>query len=168
MNPRILIAGIGNIFLGDDGFGVEVAQRLSRDPPPGAEVADFGIRGLHLAYALLEGCDLLIAIDAMPRGELPGTLYVLEPESPERLPPRTADAHGMNLSAVFARVLQLGGKLPAVRIIGCEPASVEERLGLGPEVASAVPEAVRTVRRLVERALAQENTEPVSDRDASA
>jgi hydrogenase maturation protease len=154
MKPRILIAGIGNIFLGDDGFGVEVTQQILRDPPPGAKVEDFGIRGLHLAYALVDGgWDLLIAIDAMPRGQPPGTLYLLEPASLEDLPSRATDGHGMDLPAVFAHVRQLGGALPEVRIVGCEPASVEERIGLGPEVTAAVPEAVGMVRRLVEGAL---------------
>ena len=154
--PRILVAGVGNVFLGDDGFGVEVANALLRDPPPGAEVVDFGIRGLHLAYALLDGCDRLIAIDAMPRGGKAGTLYVLEPEDIYALPPVQAEGHGMSLPVVFAMVRQLGGTLPPVRVVGCEPATVGERLGLGPEIASAVPHAVELVRRLVTSALAEQ------------
>ncbi|MBX5482269.1 MAG: hydrogenase maturation protease [Myxococcaceae bacterium] len=150
MTARILVAGVGNVFLGDDGFGVEVARRLLCDPPPGAQVVDYGIRGLHLAYALLEGCDLLIAVDAMPRGQPPGTLYVLEPGEVDALPPIAAEGHGMNLPAVFALVRQLGGTLPRIRIVGCEPASVDERMGLGEEVAAVVPQAESLVRRLVE------------------
>ena len=79
---RILIAGIGNIFLGDDAFGVEVAQRLAKRPlPEGVRVVDFGIRGIDLTYALLEGVDVAILVDAVPRGEAPGTVYLIEPEA---------------------------------------------------------------------------------------
>src|SRR2546428_8240900 len=79
--PRLLVAGVGNIFLGDDAFGVEVAQRLLRRPQPeGVRVVDFGIRGLDLTYALLDGCDVAVLIDAVPRGQPPGTLYVIEPD----------------------------------------------------------------------------------------
>ena len=77
----MLVAGIGNIFLGDDGFGVEVAQRLADRPmPEGVQVADFGIRGVHLAYELLDGYDALVLVDAVPMGEPPGTVAVIEPE----------------------------------------------------------------------------------------
>ena len=80
MSARILIAGVGNIFFGDDGFGMEVVRRLSLQPPEGAQVIDFGIRGLHLAYALLEPLDLLLVVDALSRGGAPGTVYALEPD----------------------------------------------------------------------------------------
>ena len=79
--PRVLVAGIGNIFLGDDGFGVEVADRLAgRTLPDGVQVADFGIRGVHLAYELLDGYDALVLVDAVPMGEPPGTVAIIEPE----------------------------------------------------------------------------------------
>src|ERR1700736_5676334 len=88
--PRILIACVGNIFLGDDAFGVEVARRLAYHPlPPGVRVIDFGIRGLDLTYALLDGCEGPILVDAAPRGEAPGTLSVIQPDPIDQasLPP---------------------------------------------------------------------------------
>ncbi|MDQ3672988.1 MAG: hydrogenase maturation protease [Gemmatimonadota bacterium] len=155
MSPRVLVAGIGNIFLGDDGFGVEVAQRLLRESfPEEVRVADFGIRGLHLAYELLDGYDLAILIDAAPRGGAPGTLYVIEPDL-EELPGATAtdapalDAHGMDPVAVLAMARTLGGEMGRVLVVGCEPAEIEERIGLSEPIAGMVEEAVRVVRELV-------------------
>jgi hydrogenase maturation protease len=151
MSEPLLVAGVGNVFFGDDGFGVEVSRRLSAEPlPPGVEVADFGIRGLHLAYRLLEPLRALVIVDAVPRGGPAGTLYVLEPDAdgdPEEAP----DAHGMSLPAVFAAVRALGGALPRTRIVGCEPASVEERMGLSAAVEAAVRPAMRIVREVLER-----------------
>ena len=121
MNGSTLVAGVGNIFLGDDGFGVEVARRLTGEPmPDGVDVADFGIRGVHLAYELLDGYDELILVDAAPRGEQPGTVYVIEPDMDGPAgsgdpvadtasagdPP--LDAHGMDPDTVFAIVRRLG------------------------------------------------------------
>ena len=92
---RVLVAGIGNVFLGDDGFGVALAGRLARHAlPPGVDVADFGIRGMDLAYALGDGYDAAVLLDAAPRGEPPGTLSVIEPEIEEGEVP--IDAHGMD------------------------------------------------------------------------
>lgn len=154
MSERVLIAGVGNVFLGDDGFGVEVARRLAAEPlPEGAAVADYGIRGLHLAYRLLEPLDLLLVADALPRGNPAGTLCVVEPDLAEEPGEATADAHGMNLPAVFAAVRAMGGSLPRVRIVGCEPADVDERMGLSPAVAGAVEPAVSLLRELLEREL---------------
>lgn len=156
VSPRILVAGIGNLFVGDDGFGVEVARRLAESPPEGAVVEDFGIRGLHLAFSLLDGWDLLIAVDAMPRGQPPGTLFVLDPAT-EPGPAVGPDAHGMQLPAVFALLRGLGGTLPKVRVVGCEPANLDDGIGLSEPVAGAVDGAVELVRRLVaeERAAAE-------------
>jgi hydrogenase maturation protease len=159
MSPRVLVAGVGNVFLGDDGFGVEVARRLDGERfPDGVQVADFGIRGVHLAYELLEGYDLLILIDAAPRGEAPGTVFVLEPdfgssggvargESGFLL-----DAHSLDPEVVLGILADLGGRVGRVVIVGCEPAEVVERMGLSEPVARAVDEAARVVRELIARA----------------
>lgn len=149
MNRRILVAGVGNVFFGDDGFGVEVVGRMGRERwPATADVRDFGIRGLHLAYELLEPLQLVIIVDALAHGEPPGTVTLLEPElDPEVL--ATADAHGMNLPVVFATVRSLGGELPRVLLVGCEPANTREGMGLSEPVAAAVPEAIAMIRELL-------------------
>ncbi len=150
----VLVAGVGNVFLGDDGFGVEVARRLLSEPlPPRVEVADFGIRGIHLAYRLLEPVSLLVVADAIRRGNAPGTLYVVAPEV-DALEAGAADAHGFDLPAVLGAVRSLGGALPPVRIVGCEPADLGEGMGLSPAVEAAVGPAARLVREVVERAMA--------------
>jgi hydrogenase maturation protease len=154
MSRRVLVAGVGNVFLGDDGFGVEVARRLGGDAfPPGVEVADFGIRGVHLAYELLGGYDTLILVDAARRGEPPGTVFVLEPDFARAPDPeedgRTLDAHSLDPEMVLAILKDLGGTVGRVRIVGCEPADLREGMDLSPPVLAAVDEAVRIVRRLV-------------------
>jgi len=153
VSERVLVAGVGNVFLGDDGFGVEVVRRLGAEAlPDGVGVADYGIRGLHLAFRLLEPLDLLVAVDASPRGGAPGTLYLIEPEldEGEECP---GEAHGMSLTAVFATARMMGGVLPRVAVVGCEPADLEERMGLSPAVAAAVEPALAMVRSLVHREL---------------
>ena len=157
MKRRILVAGVGNIFLGDDGFGVEVARRLGAESfPEGVDVADFGIRGVHLAYQLLEGYDTLILIDAAARGEAPGTLFVLEPdfERPETMQRTESgfllDAHGMDPEMVLGMLKDLGGTVGRVLIVGCEPADVSERMGLSEAVEGAIDAAGALVRRLVQ------------------
>ena len=150
---RTLIAGVGNIFLGDDGFGVEVARRLaSRQLPAWARVADFGIRGMHLAYELLEGYESTILVDATPRGGQPGTVYLIEPDleslGDDAAP---ADAHGMDPRTVFGLLRTLGGTPGRVLIVGCEPASTEEEIGLSEPVAAGVNEAVALILDLLER-----------------
>jgi hydrogenase maturation protease len=148
---RVLIAGIGNIFLGDDGFGVEVARRLQRESLPAhVEVVDVGIAGLHLAYRLLDGYDLLIAVDAVTRGEAPGTVYVVEPALDDA--PGHADAHAVDLRSVFAMVRALGGQLGRVLVVGCEPAELEERMGLSAVATAAIEPAMRRVRQIAEGA----------------
>ena len=119
----ILVAGVGNLFFGDDGFGVEVAQRLAAEPPRGARVTDFGIRSIHLAYELLEPFELCIVADCMRRGGAPGTLYVVEPDV-EEIASDIGDVHSMNLSVVFSAVRALGGALPKMLVVGCEPAEI--------------------------------------------
>ncbi|MFN2460296.1 MAG: hydrogenase maturation protease [Candidatus Velthaea sp.] len=150
----ILVAGIGNMFFGDDGFGPEVARRLAHEPPAGAKVEDFGIRGLHLAYELLAGYERAIVIDAAPRGGAPGTLYVIEPEG--TVPASTPDAHRMDLQNVFGYLRVLGGEPPPLVIVGCEPATTDPDIGLSEPVAQAIAPAAALVRRLVNDAHASD------------
>jgi hydrogenase maturation protease len=149
---RILVAGVGNIFLGDDGFGVEVAQSLSkRRVPETVTVKDFGIRGFDLAYALLDPWDGVIIVDALPRGEAPGTLYVIEPD---RSAPGEADInpHGMDPVRVLNLAASLGTISARVLVVGCEPQDfgdeLEGRMGLSSPVQAAVEEACHTVVEL--------------------
>lgn len=153
MTPRILVAGVGNIFFSDDGFGPEVLRRLlmEEEQIPDARVEDYGIRGLHLAYELLNGYEAAVLVDAMPRGDVPGTLYVVEPSPPEDA--GAPDAHRMDLANVFALLKMLGGEAPPILIVGCEPATVEGGLGLSPAVANAVEAALPLVRRVAADAL---------------
>ena len=129
--PRLLIACVGNIFLGDDGFGVEIARRLAQVAlPEEVRVVDFGIRGLDLTYALLDPYEAVILVDALPRGGPPGTLYVLEPERPA-IDPADAEAqgvsliegHGMDPVKVLRLVAAMGGKVDRLLLVGCEPAT---------------------------------------------
>jgi len=157
MNDKVLVAGIGNIFLGDDAFGVEVAQRLAARPlPEGVTVVDFGIRSYDLAYALMDPWDLVILVDALPGEGKPGTLYIMEPELPANDDaPASLDAHTMNPVAVLQMVTALGGKVGRLLVVGCEPASVEPdgsgEMGLSAPVRAAVDEAVRMVEELIVR-----------------
>ncbi|MGH9064414.1 MAG: hydrogenase maturation protease [Acidimicrobiales bacterium] len=152
---RVLVAGVGNIFLGDDGWGVEVARRLADVPlPEGVRVADFGIRGVHLAYELLDGYDTLVLVDALGQGEAPGTLSVIEPEvapagRPDGGRSPVMDAHGMDPGSVLGMLADLGGKVGRVLLVGCEPAVVEEGIGLSGPVAEAVAPGVEMVKELV-------------------
>ncbi|MET0729319.1 MAG: hydrogenase maturation protease [Acidimicrobiales bacterium] len=144
-----LVAGIGNIFNRDDGFGSEVAQRLRPTVrPPDVRVEDYGIRGMHLALDLLEGCDLLILVDALATGDPPGTICVLEPD-PRGAGAPPLDAHLMDPQAVLAMVAGLGGELGRVVVVGCPPADLGEGIGLSPSVAAAVEPAARVVEKLI-------------------
>ena len=150
MVSGILVAGVGNLFLGDDGFGPEVARRLAVDPvPDGVRVVDYGIRGMHLAYDLLDGYDALVLVDAVPGPGRPGDLRVLEVRADD-LGEGALDAHGMDPVAVLANLEALGGALPRTFVVGCQPANVDEGIGLSPVVAAAVDEAARIVRNLVD------------------
>lgn len=144
--PSLLVAGVGNIFFSDDGFGPEVVRALGHDPPAGAKLEDFGIRGLHLAYELLGGYTHAILIDAVPRGGAPGTLYVIAPE-PE-LAASAPDAHRMDLRNVFAYLRVLGGEAPPITIVGCEPATTEPGMGLSAAVCGSIDAAAALVRRV--------------------
>jgi hydrogenase maturation protease len=149
--PEVLVAGIGNIFLGDDGFGVEAVRQLLADrPSPLVKVADFGIRGVHLAYELLYGYGLLILIDAVPGDDPPGTVSLIEvPAGGNDLSTVAMDAHRMDPAAVLALTADLGGAVGTVVVVGCQPASVAEGIGLSDAVAAAVPTAVDLVRQLI-------------------
>ena len=153
----VLVAGIGNVFFGDDGFGPEVARVLALEPVPDAKIEDFGIRGLHLAYELLNGYERAILIDAVPRGDVPGTLYVIEPSGD--VAATTPDAHRMDLGNVFAYLRMLDGGPPPITIVGCEPETVEPGMGLSPVVARSVDGAAALVRRLIDQQLAAQPRE---------
>ena len=153
-----LIAGIGNIFLGDDAFGCEVVKELGRRVwPDDVRIVDFGIRGFDLAYALLESYEVVILIDATPRGEAPGTLYTIEPDLAEleSIPSggSVIETHGMNPMKVLSMVKSMGGTFRKILLVGCEPESFgpeEGQMGLSPVVEAAVPKAVEIIERLVE------------------
>jgi hydrogenase maturation protease len=150
--PRTLVAGIGNIFFGDDAFGVEVARRLAeRSLPEHVRVHDIGIRGVHLAYELLDGYDMLILVDALPRGEEPGTLTVLEPDRAE-LTGLPMDAHTMDPGTVLATLERLGGAVDRIVVVGCEPLDVDDGLGLSEPVAAVIDRAADLVLELVTQA----------------
>jgi hydrogenase maturation protease len=158
---RVLIAGIGNVFLGDDGFGVALAGRLAkRELPAGVEVVDYGIRGMDLALAMQEGYGAVVLLDATPRGEPPGTLYVIEPEVPGD--EAALDTHGMDPVKVLALARAMGGKLPRTLVVGCEPATrmsaddEEIVAALSEPVRAALDEGVRLVESLLEELLNKE------------
>ena len=158
MGKRVLIAGIGNVFLGDDGFGVEVVKRLAgRGLPEGVEVKDFGIRGMDLAYALQDDYALVIFVDATPRGGEPGTVYLIEPEI-EKDGEVALDAHGMDPVKVIKLSRALGAKPARTLVVGCEPQVVlggenydEMLMELSEPVSAAVDEAVELLESLVDR-----------------
>ena len=150
---RVLVAGIGNGFLGDDGCGVEVARRLAGEPlGDDVCVRDFGVAGVHLAYEMTSGqYDEVILVDAAPRGGGPGTLYAIDPDIAEPAADG-ADAHGLTPASVLAWVNRVGGVAPRVTVIGCEPACLDESMELSAPVAGAVDAAMTMVRdRLAHR-----------------
>jgi hydrogenase maturation protease len=160
---KILIAGIGNIFLADDAFGVEVANRLATQSfPPGVRVVDFGIRGFDLAYALMEGYETTILVDAYPGEGEPGTLFVVEPDLAEinqGVSQSTVEAHAMNPVSVLRMAAGMGAQLKRILLVGCVPATLgpeEGQMGLSEPVTTAVGEAVKLVASLVTRVLAGE------------
>ena len=161
---RVLVAGIGNIFLGDDGFGVEVIRRLSSiEMPAGVRVVDFGIRGFDLAYALQDGYETTILVDAYPHGQSPGTVSLVEPDLSKlgEAQPDVVDAHGMNPLNVIRMAVAMHGKLNNILLVGCEPATFgpeEGQMGLSETVQAAVDEAVNMVVSVVEKILREGNT----------
>lgn len=157
MRRRVLIAGIGNVFLADDGFGVEVVRRLAgRELPEGVEVVDFGIRGFDLAYALMDPYEAVIFVDALPRGEEPGTVYLIEPDIEDE-GEAAIDAHGMDPVKVIRFARAMGAELPRTLVVGCEPKIVlsgetydDMLMELSKPVEAAVEEATKLVESLVE------------------
>jgi hydrogenase maturation protease len=159
---RVLVAGIGNVFLADDGFGVALADRLARRQlAPGVEVKDFGIRGMDLAFAMQDGYDVVVMLDATPRGEAPGTLYVIEAADAGDQPP-AIDTHGMDPVKVLGLVRAFGGTPPRTFVVGCEPQT--RMTGEEDEIVAQLSEPVRAALepavRLVESLLADINAEP--------
>jgi hydrogenase maturation protease len=154
ITSQILIAGIGNIFLGDDGFGPEVMRHVPADVAgPRVRVVDYGIRGMHLAYDLLDGCDALVLVDALPDRGSPGTLRVFEADHETLTTGIGLDAHAMDPAAVFASLVALGGTPPYTVVIGCEVDNVDEGMGLSDAVTAAIPEAVQAIEDIVARLL---------------
>ena len=158
---RVLVAGIGNIFLGDDGFGVEVAQQLSESNLPATvRVADFGIRGLDLAFALQDGYETTILIDAFPHGQAPGTVSVVELDLNDPAASlgegNLLEPHAMNPMNVLRMAKAMDGKLKRILLVGCEPCTLggeEGKMGLSAPVEAAVREAVTAVENLVKKIL---------------
>jgi hydrogenase maturation protease len=158
--PTVLVAGIGNIFLGDDAFGVEVVRRLgSRVLPQGVSVADFGIRGFDLAYALQDGYQTTILVDACPHGEAPGTLYVIEPDLEGLDDPgaqQAIEGHAMNPVSVLRMARAMNIEVKNVLLLGCEPETLggeEGQMGLSAPVEAAVEEAVNLMESLIDDVL---------------
>jgi hydrogenase maturation protease len=165
-SSRILVACIGNIFLGDDAFGVEVAKRLAqRELPDEVRVVDFGIRGFDLVYALMDGYDATIFVDAIQRGESPGTLYVIEPdleeldESGEQAV--MVETHGMHPLKVLRMARSMGAEFKQILLVGCEPETFgpeEGQMGLTAPVEAAVDEAVKLIESLIATILEEKHT----------
>jgi hydrogenase maturation protease len=159
---RVLIAGIGNIFMGDDGFGCEVAQRLSRrELPEHVDVVDFGIRAVDLSYTLTDGYDFAILLDTVKRGGAPGTVYVIEPDlsdsNGESEPgEHPIAAHDMDLGSILRFVASLGKRGPHVLLVGCEPECLGGdfgHIGLSAVVSAAVDRAAAEVQTLLKELL---------------
>jgi hydrogenase maturation protease len=154
-NRRILVAGIGNIFFGDDAFGIEVIAALARaDLPENVDAVDFGIRGYDLAYAIMDGYGATILVDITSQREPPGTLYLMEldPEEIAKQEQKMPDGHGLDPVQVLRLVRSLGGQITRLYLVGCEPAVLEPEdgeIGLSEVVAAAVPQAVEMIKRLV-------------------
>jgi hydrogenase maturation protease len=164
VKPRILVAGIGNIFMGDDAFGVEVVRRLmERTLPPEVHVVDFGIRGLDLVYALQDGYETTILVDAYPHGQPPGTVSVVEPDANEisAAPGNFVEPHSLHPMSVLRMAYSLNGSatdgtLKRVLLVGCEPATLggdDGYMGLSEPVKAAVYEAANATETLVQRIL---------------
>ena len=167
--PSILVACIGNIFLGDDGFGVEVARRLlARPQPNGVRVIDFGIRGFDLAYALQDGYETTILVDAYPHGKAPGTVSLVEPDlnEMEGSAAEFVQPHGMNPMNVLRMAKAMNGSLRRVLLLGCEPEQLggeEGYLGLSPAVEAAIDRAVTEIELIVNRIMSHPTDEDLSE-----
>jgi hydrogenase maturation protease len=153
---RVLVAGVGNVFCGDDGFGPAVVDRLLRDPagegllPAPTRVVDYGIRGVHLTYDLLDGWDTLLLVDALPGGDRPGALRLLQVTDAHLAAVPPVDAHSLDPFAVLSALRALGGRLPPrTLVLGCTPGTTGDGMGLSAPVAAAVAPAATRVRALV-------------------
>jgi len=170
VSGRILVAGIGNIFLADDGFGCEVVRRLAaRGLPEGVEVVDFGIRGLDLAYALMEPYEAVVFVDALPMGEEPGTVYLIEPEIEDE-GEAAIDTHGMDPVKVIRFARAMGAETTKTLVVGCEPKVVlagenydDMLMELSDPVSSAVEEAANLVESVIEE-INEANSKQKADR----
>lgn len=169
---QILVAGIGNIFKGDDAFGVEVARRLAKSPlPAGVEVVDFGIRGIDLTYALLDGYDAAILIDTAQRGAAPGTISVIAPEQQSAAAVTPGDLflepHDLEPAKALRLVEALGGGCQRILLIACEPETFGDEetgvMGLSPPVASAIDEAIKAVEKLVRDLLREQRSHEIEN-----
>ncbi len=170
MTAKILIAGIGNIFLGDDAFGVEVIRSLSRRTLPAeVRIKDFGIRGFDLAYALVDPWHTVVLVDALPRQEAPGSLFVLEPDltglGDPAAPGMDLNPHGMDPMRVLNLAASLGPISARILVLGCQPNDfgdeLEGRMGLSPEVQAAIEEASNMIEELIGKILAESKDDPV-------
>jgi hydrogenase maturation protease len=161
---KILVAGIGNIFMGDDAFGSEVARRLMNEQwPPEVRVTDFGIRSYDLAYALMEGYDVTILVDATSREQAPGTVYLIEPDLSQldRLDETIADGHNMSPAKVLQMLLSVGSSAGRLYLVGCEPAILEDedgQIGLSEVVEASIPRAIELIKSLVNDLLRESHT----------
>jgi hydrogenase maturation protease len=169
MTGRILVAGVGNVFLRDDAFGVEVVRLLAERPqPPGVQIRDYGIRGVHLVYELLDGYELFVLVDAAPRGEAPGTVSVLEVELPSPEAQPVIDAHSLTPDAIFGLLSSLGGHSGRNLVVACEPAEVDAGMGLSDPVREALPHAVRAVEEILAQATGAGPSGPEADEREAA
>jgi hydrogenase maturation protease len=159
---RVLVAGIGNIFFRDDGFGPAVATAIHASGqrlPDGVAVVDYGIRGMHLTFDLLDGVQALVIVDAIPStgpqaDRAPGSISVLHVAA-EDLGTAEFDAHGMQPVSVLASLASMGAALPPTHVVGCVPADTSEGIGLSEPVAGAVEPAAAVVTALVHRLIAE-------------
>lgn len=155
LKKRVMIAGAGNMFLKDDGFGGAVIKKmLNKKFPEGVEIKDFGTGGLKLAYDLMKGYDGLVLIDASKRGEKPGTLYIIEPDEKEFNPDLAEgdliDPHGADPATVLRFVKAVGAWPAKVLIVACEPETVDDfEIGLSDHVSASVDEAVQLVVEII-------------------
>ena len=153
---KILVAGIGNIFFGDDAFGCEVAAQLLKRPwPECVRITDFGIRSYDLAYAMMNGPDVTIFIDATSQGNPPGTLYLIEPDQNflDNTSGEVVNAHSMNPVRVLQLIRSLGGQPGPLYLVGCEPAVLESEdgvMGLSQTVQASIPKALQMVESLID------------------
>ena len=163
---RVLVAGVGNVFLGDDAFGVEVVRELLLRPlAPEVTVRDFGTRGLDLAYMLAEGFDALLLVDTVQRGHTPGTLSVIEPDFSAPTEPEdfVGPAHGVDPCRVAGLVQALGGTMPITRLVGCEPLSFGSDEAPMFDLSEPVRAAVTRALPLVEQVLLELSGEASGD-----